>query len=162
MSEQKNQRPRGVLGEEVIGPFEWVRDRLYDFVNIEGDFALQFMADFIRGPEPAREEKHLKRQTQFQARKQKNNTKSQQKPLSNAEQKIFVDLLRRQPSEKQVPYWKRKKSLLNNPNKRELVTQHAASLKQAEQQKVSTIEIDASNFSMPQKQKQTVRKSRKR
>jgi len=162
MSKQENQRPRGVLGEEVQGPFEWVRDRLYDFVNIEGDFALQFMADFIRGPEPAREEQHLKRQMQFQAGKQKNNTKTHQKPLSKAEQKIFVDLLRRKPSEKQVPYWKRKKALLNNPNKRELVTQHAAGLKLDTTQKAGTIEIAVGNFTMPKKQKQTAKQRRKR
>lgn len=170
MSEQGKQRPRGVLGEEVIGPFEWIRDRLYDFVNIEGDFALQFMADFIRGPEPAREENHLKRQMQFQAEKGQHSSlrnvkkarPGQGKPLSKVEQTIFVDLLKRKPSEKQVPYWKRKKALLNNPSKRELVLQHAASLELAAKQKVGTIEIAAGSFSLPTKQKQTVRKSQKR
>lgn len=60
-----------------------------------GDFALQFMADFIRGPEPTREEKHLARQMKLRARKgphsssmnAKNTAKSQGEMLSKAELK---------------------------------------------------------------------------
>lgn len=148
MSGPRDQKARGVPDEkDIVGPFEWLRDRLYDFVNTEGDFALQFMADFIRGPDPVREEKHLKRQMRFQAgkgrysatRDVKRRAKSQEKPLNEAEQKIFVDLLRRKPGEKQLPYWKRKKSLLNNPNKRELVKSHQEQQKAARQSKPAII-----------------------
>jgi len=170
MSEPKKQKPRGVFSEEQVGFLPWLFDQINTFITVEGDFALQFMADFIRGPEPAREEKHLERQMKIQAsrgqhsslRNVKNTVKSQGKPLSKAEQKNFVDLLKRKPSEKQVLYWKRKKALLNNPNKRELVMQHAAGLQLAAQEKAGTIDIDAGNFTIPQKQKRTAKQRRKR
>lgn len=170
MTEPRKQKTRGVPPEEQVGFLPWLFDQINTFITIEGDFALQFMADFIRGPEPAREERHLQRQMQFQAGKRRHSstknvksaTKSQGKPLSKAEQKIFVDLLKRKPSEKQVPYWKRKKSLLSNPNKRELVMQHTDALKLAEKQKASTIEIDAGHFAMPTQQKRAAKQRRKR
>ena len=170
MTKQKQQKARSVPAQKQIGIWPWLRDKMYDVVYSEGDFVLQFVADFFRGAEPAREARHLKRQVEFQASRGQHSSgknvkkpiQSQRKPLNKAEQKIFVDLLKRKPSEKQIPYWKRKKALLSNPNKRELVMRHAADLKLAAQQKADTIEISASTFSIPHKQKQTVTKVRKR
>ena len=170
MTKQKQQKARSVPAQKQIGIWPWLRDKMYDVVYSEGDFVLQFVADFFRGAEPAREARHLKRQMKFQASRGqhsstkhvKNTVKIQGKPLNKAEQKIFMDLLKRKPSEKQIPYWKRKKALLSNPNKRELVMRHVDAVKLTATQKAGSIEIDAGHVTMPIKQKQTVRKSRKR
>ena len=170
MTEPRNKKPRSVRGQKQIGLWPWLRDKMYDVVYSEGDFVLQFVADFIRGPEPAREAKHLKRQVQFQASRGQHSSvknvkkpiQSQGKPLNKAEQKIFVDLLRRQASEKQVTYWKRKKAMLNSPNKHELIKRHNDALKLSETKKAGAIQIDVGNFTMPIKQTRTAKQSRKR
>ena len=159
MTEPRKQKPRGVRTRAQIGFFPWLRDRLYDVVYSEGDFALQFIADFFRGCEPIREAKHIKRQMKFQAGK--NVATGQGKPLSKSQQKVFADILKRQPSEGQIPYWKRKKAMLNNPHKQELVFQHIQ-LQKVEIQKADTIQTDAGNFTVPIKQKRTTKRKRQR
>lgn len=101
------------------GLFSWVRDRAYDFVYYELGAGLDFVGDLFRGPSGYSQSLHRqtdKAQTRAPAAK----------PLTKADQAIFVEMLRRKPSEPQIAYWKRKKALLNNPDKLDLVRQQRA------------------------------------
>ena len=100
------------------GIFEWLRDQAYDFVYYEIGTGLDFVGDLFRGPSGYSQSLH--RQAQ------KAQKRTAEKPLSKTDQAAFAALLKRQPSEGQVAYWKRKKALLRHPDKKALVTAQKA------------------------------------
>lgn len=159
MTEPTGKKPRSVRGQKEIGFWPWLRDKMYDVIYSEGDFALQFMADCIRGPEPVREQRHLARQVAYQAGKQ-----TFEKPLTKSEQASFTEILKRKPSEPQMIYWKRKKALLAAPNKQQLVVQFTELQKTLAQRKqqVQTPEISIAQTYQTErvKKKKTTRRKR--
>ena len=154
----REQKPKG-LRDEVATPFTWLRDRAYDFVYYDIGTALDFVGDMFRGPSGY--SKSLHRQSEkAQARTPKS------KPLTKSEQVVFLGMLKRGTSEPQMAYWKRKKALLNNPDKKDLVDQQRAldAALTREQAKHPNINIEASpQFRSPvrtQGQKQSKARSR--
>lgn len=127
MTEEPKQKPSGVFSEQRVGFIPWIFNQVSTFIAQEGDFALQFMADFIRGPDYGRETTHLNRQVDYQTRKAvPTQTAGAEKPMTKGEKQVFVNMLRRKPSEPQMIYWKRKKAILNSTNKHDLIAQHSA------------------------------------
>lgn len=119
--------------------FSKLRDSLYDIVYSEGDFALQFIADLIHGPDAHRDAGHVKRQLQHQ---EKNFTVI----LTEKERAIFMIILSRKTGEEQVAYWKRKKLLLQHPNKKELVQNYiTAQQDKKNSQKAQTTDLSLSD-----------------
>jgi hypothetical protein len=106
--------PKDIFAKKP-GIFSWMRDRAYDFVYYEIGTGLDFVGDLFRGPSGYSQSLH--RQTQ-KAQKRT----PQAKPLTKAEQAVFLSILKRKPSEPQMAYWKRKKALLRHPDKKALVT----------------------------------------
>lgn len=157
MTGSSKQKPASVPPAKQIGLWPWLRDKMYDVVYSEGDFVLQFVADFFRGPEPAREERHLRRQMSYQAGKQ-----TSEKPLTKSEQASFADLLRRKASEPQMIYWKRKKALLAAPNKQQIVAQFTdlqkTMAKQKKQVQTPEISIAQTYQNTRVKKKKTIRR----
>ncbi|MBL4745901.1 MAG: hypothetical protein JKY08_06000 [Flavobacteriaceae bacterium] len=152
------------------GFFSWIREKAYDFVYNEGDFALQFTADLIRGVDLVRENKHLKRQVKYHEHKkirtQSNQSYKPERPLTTNEQLVFVEIVKRKAGEPQMIYWKRKRILLASNNKLDLITQHKDMKKNTKNPK---IKVDAlSDMSIAKKyQKERVKtktsgKTRKR
>ncbi len=101
------------------GIFSWLRDQAYDFVFYEIGAGLDFVGDMFRGPSGYSQSLHR------QAAKAQMQTPLA-KPLTKSEQTIFAGMLKRNPAEDQVAYWKRKKALLAHPDKQGLVQQHRA------------------------------------
>jgi hypothetical protein len=127
------------------GIFSTIRDTLYNIVFTEGDFALQLVGDLIGGTSRAREAKHLERQIHRQERRVHGNKADKHRtpttaPLRYEERKVFQEIMQRHEGEEQVAYWKRKKRLLNHPNKQQLVAQELASRAQAEKQQTQLTE----------------------
>jgi hypothetical protein len=124
------------------GIFSWFRDQAYDFVYYEIGAGLDFVGDLFRGP--LGYSKSLHRQTdKAQART------PEAKPLTKAEQAVFTKMLKRTPAEPQMAYWKRKKALLGNPDKQDLVAQQVAlDAAMAQRQKNHpNIKVEASTLS---------------
>ena len=105
--------PKDIFAQKP-GIFSWMRDRAYDFVYYEIGTGLDFVGDLFRGPSGYSQSLHR------QAEKVQKRTPIA-KPLTKAEQAAFATMLKRQPSEGQVDYWKRKKALLRHPDKKALV-----------------------------------------
>lgn len=112
--------------------FTYLRDSAYNVVAQEGDIALQFLGDLIRGVESSKQDYYHQRQLErslkkksFQERKQAQQQKALKsqntKPLTSAEKNTFVKMLQRQKGESQIEHWKRKKMLLSYPQKRALI-----------------------------------------
>ena len=78
------------------------------FIEREGDYALHFFADFIRG------------NTKYTAH---SSSDMSEVPLSYEETRVFEELLQRKKGEKQIDYWKRKKAMLNMKDKKGMVQQ---------------------------------------
>ncbi len=106
-------------------PFgEKLGDFLYDTVFHVGDTALQFTADLIHGPDNYWSGGYHKRQISKSERvglKRAKKQKATPRPLSIEERKVFTSLLKRQNGETIIEHWKRRKAMLDYPNKRELV-----------------------------------------
>lgn len=152
------QKPQGVF-TEPLGLLTWMRDKLYDVVYSEGDFALQFMADLMRGPDYGRETKHLNRQAKYQNSKASLSQSSpSEKPMTKDDQRAFVELLRRKPSEPQMVYWKRKKAILNSPNKHDLLAQYKQLQANMAERKTQTPETE---FIQQYREKATMKRSQK-
>lgn len=138
------------------GLFSWLRDQAYDFVYYEIGAGLDFVGDLFRGPSGYSESLH-RQSDKAQARTPK------AKPLTKSEQTVFTDMLKRQPSEGQVAYWKRKKALLNHPEKQALVAQQHA--RAAAQARLPEITIEAArlaqNTARSNAPKQTKARSRR-
>ena len=102
----------------------WLRDRAYDAVFHAGDTALQFTADMIRGPESARHDHYTGRQLKKQERKlpapAATNTPTA-KPLNYTERQAFLHMTERKAGESLIEHWKRRKQLLQHPDKRQLI-----------------------------------------
>lgn len=98
----------------------WIQDRLYDTVFHIGDSAQQFLWDTMRGPENARHDGYVDRQLQRTQRQ------TNQKPLNFEERQAFAELLQRGANESLVEFWKRRKALLDHPDKRDLAEQALA------------------------------------
>jgi hypothetical protein len=96
------------------GVFAWLRDQAYDFVYYEIGAGLDFVGDLFRGPSGYSGSLH-RQADKAQARRPK------AKSLSKMEQAKFAGLLHRRAREGQVAYWKRKKALLNHPDKKALL-----------------------------------------
>jgi len=126
---------RDVFGEQP-GLLTWLRDLAYDFLYYEIGTAVDFVGDLIRGPSGY--SKSLHRQTERAEAKAKPET-----PLTKAEKQVFVDMIRREPGEPQIAYWKRKKALLNNPDKKNLVQQQTALLKARAARQRGKIQVEA-------------------
>lgn len=141
------------------GVFSWLRDQAYDFVYYEIGTGLDFVGDMFRGPSGYSQSLHR------QAAKAQTRT-PQAKPLTQSEQAVFLEMLKRGTSEPQMAYWKRKKALLNNPDKKDLVDQQRAldAALTKRQAKHPNINIEASpQFRSPtrtQGQKQSKARSR--
>ena len=141
------------------GIFSWLRDQAYDFVYYEIGAGLDFVGDMFRGPSGYSKSLH-RQSNKAQARTPKT------KPLTQSEQAVFLGMLKRGTSEPQMAYWKRKKALLNNPDKKELVDQQRAldTALTKRQAKHPNINIEASpHFRSPtrtQGQKQSKARSR--
>ena len=106
--------PKDIFAQKP-GIFAWLRDRAYDFALYEIGTGLDFVGDLFRGPSGYSGSLHR------QAEKAQARTPTA-KPLTKAEQAAFAAMLKRQPTEGQVDYWKRKKALLSHPDKKTLVT----------------------------------------
>jgi len=126
---------RDIFGEKP-GLLTWLRDLAYDFVYYEIGTAVDFVGDLIRGPSGY--SKSLHRQTERAEARAKTET-----PLTKAEKQVFVDMIRREPGEPQIAYWKRKKALLANPDKKDLVQQQTALLKAREARQRGQIQVEA-------------------
>ena len=87
--------------------FSKLRDSLYNIVEREGNFGLQFFADLIRGSHTKQSAKHI------QGDKSDN--------LNYEERQVFQQILERRGNEGQIEYWKRKKGLLNHEDKKSVV-----------------------------------------
>ena len=96
-----------------------IRDRAYDVVASEGDFALQFIGDLIRGPDADRGAAFLKRD-------QDRRKISKEAPLNYEERIQFQELMQRQDGETVIEHWKRQKALLAAEGKKDLVRQYKA------------------------------------
>lgn len=106
--------PKDIFAQKP-GLFSWMRDRAYDFVYYEIGTGLDFVGDLFRGPSGYSGSLHR------QAERAQVRIPTA-KPLTRAEQAQFAAMLKRQPPEGQVDYWKRKKALLRHPDKKALVT----------------------------------------
>ena len=145
------------------GIFEWLRDQAYDFVDYERGTGLDFVGDMFRGPSGYSKSLHR------QSTKAEQRT-PQAKPLTRAERAVFADMLKRQSTEPQMAYWKRKKALLGNPDKQGLVKQQCAldATLAKRQTKHPNIVVEASGVSSdllrssPPRQTKAQTKSRKR
>jgi len=104
------------------GVLKTLRDRAYDAVYRDGDFALQFIGDIIRGPS-------IDRNAAFSKRHNKKETSI----LTDAEHRIFAKMLVREQDENQVTYWKRRKALFNHENKKALIREYHNLEKRQEQ-----------------------------
>ena len=98
-----------------------LRDALYNIVYVEGDTALQLLADMIRGVDNPRTTAYVKRQLKQAERKQQVQTGNTAQTFTKAEESVFRQLLERQENEEIMTYWKRRKALLAYPNKKALV-----------------------------------------
>ena len=96
-----------------------LRDHAYDVVASEGDFALQFIGDLIRGPD-------ADRGTAFVKRNQERRRSSKEPPLNYEERVQFQELMQRQGGETIIEHWKRQKALLAAEGKKDLVRQYKA------------------------------------
>lgn len=112
----------------------WLRDRAYDAVFHLGDTALQFTADMIRGPESQRHDHYTGRQLRKQERKSSPATRQAGKPLNYVERQAFQQMTKRKAGESLIEHWKRRKQLLQHPDKRQLIAieQKVAALAQKE------------------------------
>lgn len=110
--------PKDIFAQKP-GIFSWMRDRAYDFVYHEIGTGLDFVGDLFRGPSGYSQSLHR------QAERAQARTPTA-KPLTKAEQTQFAAMLKRQPPEGQVDYWKRKKALLRHPDKKALVAAQKA------------------------------------
>lgn len=140
------------------GIFSWLRDQAYDFVHYEVGAGLDFVGDLFRGPSGYSQSLHRqmeKAQTRV----------PQAKPLTKDEQAIFAQMLKRQESEPQMAYWKRKKALLGNPDKQNLVAQQRAldaEMTKRQSKKHPNITIDASAVTPSPNRAQTKSKTKTR
>tara|TARA_Y100000389_G_C17186874_1_gene376848 strand:+ start:230 stop:670 length:441 start_codon:yes stop_codon:yes gene_type:complete len=104
-----------------MGFFSKLRDIAYDFVYREGDFTLQFFADFFRGTDDRK------------ARQQPSKQSQKEEPFTYDERLFFDGLLKRKQGEEQMAYWKRRKALLKMTDKKRFV--HEAMDAQKQQKK---------------------------
>jgi hypothetical protein len=88
-------------------------------VASEGDFALQFIGDLIRGPD-------ADRGAAFVKRNQGRRKISKEAPLNYEERVQFQELMQRQGGETIIEHWKRQKALLASDAKKDLVRQYKA------------------------------------
>ena len=168
MTQDSKQETRRASPQTGGGIFAWMRDRLYDFVYSEGDFALQMVGDLFRGYEPARENKHLERQIKHRekrvspAKPKQPPSKSQihENPFTHKEKQAFVELLKRETGEGQIEYWKRKKWLLHLPSQtiRGMIADRETLKKQLA---TDDIEIESYNISQTYRQRLVDRETRK-
>ena len=105
-----------------MGFFSKLRDIAYDFVYREGDFTLQFFADFFRGTDKVNRKAHQQPPKQSK----------QEEPFTYDERLFFDGLLKRKQGEKQIAYWKRKKALLKMTDKKRFVREAMDAQKQKE------------------------------
>lgn len=96
-----------------------IRDRAYDVVASEGDFALQFIGDLIRGLD-------ADRGAAFVKRTQERHKTSKEPPLNYEERVQFQELMQRQDGETIIEHWKRQKALLATEGKKDLARQYKA------------------------------------
>lgn len=96
-----------------------MRDCAYGVIESEGDFALQFIADLIRGPD-------TDRSTAFVKRAQERRKSNKEAPLKFEERVAFLELMQRQKGETIIEHWKRQKVLLASDNKKSLVREYKA------------------------------------
>ena len=103
-----------------------LRDLAYDTVFHVGDTALQFTADLIHGPDNYWSGGYHKRQSEKTERKNMKAIQKGGKPaprLNAGDHKVLDEMLKRQKNETIIEHWKRRKAMLDYPNKRELVEQ---------------------------------------
>ena len=123
---------------DSIGRFgRFLRDRAYDAVYEIGDTSLQFIGDMFRGYNEDRHQAFAHRQINRYERgnlpraSQKNrplqaSKLTPEKPLSYAQKQSLVKMMGRQPGESIIEHWKRRKQLLQYPDKPSLIAQHDA------------------------------------
>lgn len=140
----------------------WLRDRAYDSVFHVGDTALQFTADLIRGPENGRHDGYADRQLKKQERKTAPAIKKAkpEKPLNYSEKQTFAQMMRRQVGESLIEHWKRRKSLIQHPHKRGLIT--AEQKVEAEAKKDRSITVERKSIASDYQQTRLRKSSRNR
>lgn len=123
---------------DSMGSFgRFLRDRAYDAVYEVGDTSLQLIGDMFRGYNEDRHQAFAHRQiNRFEKRnipKVPKPTQSVQaskptpeKPLSYAQKQSLVKMVGRQPGESIIEHWKRRKQLLQYPDKPSLIAQYDA------------------------------------
>lgn len=122
---------RNQLNDETKPPpfMGWIRDRLYDTVFHVGDTTQEFLWDMFQGPNDARNQGYHSRILDSRHRRG-------QLPLTSTERLSFEKMMVRSEGERLTDYWRRKKALLDFPNKKALVSGFDALEKQ--KQKVSS------------------------
>jgi hypothetical protein len=123
---------------DSMGSFgRFLRDRAYDAVYELGDTSLQFLGDMFRGYNEDRHQAFAHRQiSRYEGRnipKVPKPTKSAQAsrpapetPLSYAQKQSLVKMMGRQAGESIIEHWRRRKQLLQYPDKPSLIAQHDA------------------------------------
>ena len=123
--------------ESIVRFGRFLRDRAYDTVYEIGDTSLQFIGDMFRGYNEDRHQAFAHRQiNRFEKRNIPNVPKPTQsvqaskpapeKPLSYAQKQSLVKMMGRQPGESIIEHWKRRKQLLQYPDKPSFIAQHHA------------------------------------
>lgn len=140
----------------------WLRDRAYDAVFHVGDTALQFTADLIRGPDNARQGGYADRQLKMQDRKNPPATQKAkpEKALNYSEKQTFTQMMRRQVGENLIEHWKRRKSLIQHPHKRELIA--VEQKVEAEAKKDRSITVERKSIASEYQQDRITKPSRNR
>jgi hypothetical protein len=117
--------------DNLISVIGLARDFSYDTVFHFGDTGLQFGADLIRGPDHGRHENYAYRQID---KGQRQLAKAQapkaamrkEKSLKFEERKVLAEMAGRQQGESIVEHWKRRKALLNAPDKHSRIAEFTA------------------------------------
>ncbi len=119
---------RPQLNDETKPPpiLGWIVNRMYDTVFHIGDTTQNFLWDALRGTDNANSQPYHHRQLGKRHRQGET-------PLTTVEKQTFEKVLKRYSGEKLIEYWKRKKALLNHPDKKDLVRQYQAIERRKEQ-----------------------------
>lgn len=116
---------RNQLNDETKPPpfMGWIRDRLYDTVFHVGATTQEFLWDMFQGPNDTRNQGYHSRILDSRHRRG-------ELPLTSKERLSFDKMIVRAQGERQIDYWRRRRALLQFPNKKSLVSGYVALEKQ--------------------------------
>lgn len=127
----------GLLMDSMGHMGRFLRDRAYDAVYEVGDTSLQFIGDMFRGYNEDRHQAFANRQISRYEKKNilnqpkpvqsvQTSKRSPETPLSYDQKQSLVKMMGRQPGESIIEHWKRRKQLLQYPDKPTLIAQYDA------------------------------------